>query len=54
MTTFVGILWIALRVLTFVGLAYRVRVEEQALSAELGEAYAEYARTHRRLVPYLY
>lgn len=38
-----------------VGYGYRIRVEERALRAELGEAYADYAeRTPYRLVPYVY
>lgn len=38
-------------VLTFVGLRYRIQVEESALAADLGGAYSEYARTHKRLIP---
>ncbi|RMI40053.1 isoprenylcysteine carboxylmethyltransferase family protein [Actinomadura harenae] len=32
----------------------RIRVEERVLSAELGEAYREFARTRARLVPYVW
>lgn len=33
---------------------YRIRVEEEALRAGLGEAYASYARRTKRLVPFVY
>ncbi|MBO0687177.1 MAG: isoprenylcysteine carboxylmethyltransferase family protein [Candidatus Dormibacteraeota bacterium] len=33
---------------------YRIKVEEQALSEELGDAYRNYARRTKRLVPFLY
>jgi protein-S-isoprenylcysteine O-methyltransferase Ste14 len=36
------------------GLLYRIRVEERALSEELGDAYRSYARRTKRLVPFLY
>jgi protein-S-isoprenylcysteine O-methyltransferase Ste14 len=36
------------------GLAYRIIVEERALTAELGSAYREYAATHKRLVPFVW
>jgi protein-S-isoprenylcysteine O-methyltransferase Ste14 len=54
---FGGILgnWVGLAAgtaLTLVGLAYRIQVEEAALSNELGEAYAAYARNHKRLIPF--
>ncbi|GAA0310750.1 methyltransferase family protein [Halarchaeum salinum] len=38
-----------------VGYGYRIRIEERALRATLGDAYAAYAeRTSYRLVPYVY
>ena len=36
------------------GLAYRITVEERALSTDLGAAYREYAATHKRLVPFVW
>jgi protein-S-isoprenylcysteine O-methyltransferase Ste14 len=39
---------------TLAGLAYRVRVEEQALSAELGRPYVEYMRRTRRFIPFVF
>lgn len=33
---------------------YRIHVEEEALRAGLGEAYASYARRTKRLVPFVY
>ena len=42
---------IALTVLPALGLAVRIRVEERALHAALGEPYAAYAAGRRRLVP---
>jgi protein-S-isoprenylcysteine O-methyltransferase Ste14 len=41
-------------VLSFVGLYYRIRVEEKALLEELGEKYRRYAETHKRLVPFVW
>jgi len=37
-----------------VGLLYRIRVEERALSDEFGEVYRSYARRTKRLVPFVY
>jgi protein-S-isoprenylcysteine O-methyltransferase Ste14 len=34
--------------------AYRISVEERALTAAIGEPYREFARTRRRLIPYIY
>ena len=34
-----------------VGYAARIRVEEEVLEAELGDAYRDYASTRARLVP---
>jgi protein-S-isoprenylcysteine O-methyltransferase Ste14 len=42
---------LALAVLPSIGLAIRIRVEERALLAALGEPYREYAGRHRRLLP---
>ena len=39
--------------LAVVGYAYRVRVEERALSATLGEAYRSYAATTKRFIPFV-
>jgi protein-S-isoprenylcysteine O-methyltransferase Ste14 len=44
----------AVPILLFPGLAYRIQVEERLLAATLGEAYAEYARRTRRLIPGLW
>ena len=37
-----------------IGLTYRIRVEERALSEQLGEAYVSYAARTKRLVPFIY
>jgi protein-S-isoprenylcysteine O-methyltransferase Ste14 len=37
-----------------VGMLYRIRVEERALSAELGDAYRSYAARTKGLVPFVY
>jgi protein-S-isoprenylcysteine O-methyltransferase Ste14 len=39
--------------LAVAGYAYRVRVEERALSATLGDAYRSYAATTKRFIPYV-
>lgn len=36
------------------GLAFRIRVEERALTEQLGDAYRAYAQRTRRLVPFIY
>ncbi len=36
------------------GLVYRIRVEERALLADLGDDYRNYAATHKRLVPFVW
>jgi protein-S-isoprenylcysteine O-methyltransferase Ste14 len=48
--------WAALAgvVPVLVGLLYRIRVEEQALSEELGDAYRSYASRTKRLIPFVY
>ena len=40
-------------VLAVAGYAYRVRVEELALSATLGDAYRSYAATTKRFIPFV-
>jgi protein-S-isoprenylcysteine O-methyltransferase Ste14 len=37
-----------------VGVLNRIRVEEQALAAELGPAYEAYAATRKRLIPFIW
>ena len=37
-----------------IGFAWRVRVEEQALCADLGDAYRDYMRRTRRFIPFLW
>lgn len=37
-----------------IGYGYRVHVEEQALSADLGDAYRDYMRRTRRFVPFVW
>jgi protein-S-isoprenylcysteine O-methyltransferase Ste14 len=39
--------------LPLLGYAYRIRVEERALTAALGEAYGRYMRRTKRLVPFV-
>jgi protein-S-isoprenylcysteine O-methyltransferase Ste14 len=49
--------WLSLACLTtavFVGVVYRIRVEERALLRDLGDGYRDYAATHRRLVPFIW
>jgi len=49
--------WISLVVLTAgvaCGLVYRIRVEEGALSRDLGGRYQDYARNRKRLVPFVW
>jgi len=49
--------WLSLAIITVAvtaGIVYRIRVEERALLAELGDAYAAYAATRKRLVPYVW
>ena len=41
-------------VLPFMALAYRMRIEERALTASMGTAYEEYMRKTRRLVPFVW
>jgi protein-S-isoprenylcysteine O-methyltransferase Ste14 len=37
-----------------VGVLNRIRVEDRALSADLGAAYQSYAATHKRLIPFIW
>ncbi|MDQ2791282.1 MAG: isoprenylcysteine carboxylmethyltransferase family protein [Actinomycetota bacterium] len=49
--------WLSPAVLALVptlGFVRRITVEEQALSAQLGDSYRRYAATHRRLIPGLW
>jgi protein-S-isoprenylcysteine O-methyltransferase Ste14 len=36
------------------GLVFRIRVEERALTRDLGDRYRSYAATHKRLVPFIW
>ncbi len=45
---------IAIVVLFGCGIGYRIRVEERALLSDLGQRYADYASTHKRLVPFVW
>jgi protein-S-isoprenylcysteine O-methyltransferase Ste14 len=47
--------WLSLAALIFfplVGFVYRIRVEETALSAALGDAYTRFASGRKRLIPF--
>jgi protein-S-isoprenylcysteine O-methyltransferase Ste14 len=44
----------ALILLPLVGLVYRIRVEEAALSENLGDAYKSYASARKRLIPFVW
>jgi protein-S-isoprenylcysteine O-methyltransferase Ste14 len=49
--------WIGLAatiVLPAIGFSVRIRVEERALIAELGEAYIEFSSTRKRLIPFIW
>jgi protein-S-isoprenylcysteine O-methyltransferase Ste14 len=49
--------WLSLAVLAcipLVGLIYRIRVEESALSSTLGSAYTAYATGRKRLIPFVW
>jgi protein-S-isoprenylcysteine O-methyltransferase Ste14 len=43
-----------LMVFACIGMLNRIRVEESALSAALGEQYVAFARTRKRLIPYVW
>jgi protein-S-isoprenylcysteine O-methyltransferase Ste14 len=44
----------AMILLALLGLLYRIRVEEAALSATLGEAYRTYAASRKRIIPFVW
>jgi protein-S-isoprenylcysteine O-methyltransferase Ste14 len=49
--------WLSLIILfvASIGLySYRITVEEQALSAAIGDPYREFMRTRKRLIPFIY
>ena len=49
--------WLSLAaviLLPLLGLVHRMRVEEAALSATLGDAYRSYAATHKRIIPFIW
>ena len=49
--------WLGMLVLSpaaFVSYLYRMRVEERALEAALGEPYRAFLRTRKRLIPFVY
>jgi len=49
--------WLSLACLIFfplIGFVYRIRVEEAALSATLGDAYTTYASGRKRLIPFVW
>ena len=49
--------WISLGALVLgplLGVLYRIHVEEAALTRELGARYTDYARSRKRLVPYVW
>jgi protein-S-isoprenylcysteine O-methyltransferase Ste14 len=41
-------------VTSFLVYGYRIRVEERALEAAIGDPYREFMRTRKRLIPFLY
>lgn len=49
--------WLSLAAVIFfplIGFVYRIRVEEAALSAALGDAYTTYASGRKRLIPFVW
>jgi protein-S-isoprenylcysteine O-methyltransferase Ste14 len=49
--------WVALLVILVVAgsrIAYRIRIEEEFLSSELGDAYVDYMRRTKRLIPFVW
>jgi protein-S-isoprenylcysteine O-methyltransferase Ste14 len=49
--------WLSFAALTVAvagGLVYRIRVEERALTENLGDGYRDYAAMHKRLVPFIW
>mgnify|MGYP001770744224 CR=1 FL=1 len=53
-TTRCGWAALALTVIPFLGLWYRMRVEEQVLTAFFGDAYQDYVQRTWRLIPFIY
>jgi protein-S-isoprenylcysteine O-methyltransferase Ste14 len=53
---FIGNWWslLCLTVAMAGGLVFRIRVEERALTQNLGESYSAYAAAHKRLVPFVW
>ena len=53
---FIGIWWslVCLTGTITGGLVFRIRVEERALTRNLGDRYLSYAATHKRLVPFIW
>jgi protein-S-isoprenylcysteine O-methyltransferase Ste14 len=49
-----GLSLIALLVFPALGLVYRIRVEEAALSAALGDRYTGYASSRKRIIPFVW
>jgi len=43
-----------LAAVTLCGLAYRIRVEERALLATMGQRYRDFAATRKRIIPYVW
>jgi protein-S-isoprenylcysteine O-methyltransferase Ste14 len=50
--TWIGVL--AMAVLPMMGLWYRIRVEERALVAALGEPYRAFAATRKKMIPFVW
>jgi protein-S-isoprenylcysteine O-methyltransferase Ste14 len=49
--------WVSLAILVVAlscGVAYRITIEERALTTELGDRYTDYARSRKRLVPFVW
>jgi protein-S-isoprenylcysteine O-methyltransferase Ste14 len=44
----------AVTVFVFLGVRYRIHVEERALLEELGDRYRTYAELHKRLIPFVW
>lgn len=49
----VNLVSLAALVVAIAGYVYRIRVEERALTTDLGPAYSEYMRRTKRLIPFL-
>lgn len=49
--------WLSLPIImgcALIGFSYRIRVEEQALKAHLGQRYQEYMQRTKRLIPFVF